>query len=166
MRCIKFITKYFEEILCFVLFVSMTVLIGAQVLLRSIGSPLSWTEEIARYMFVTSIYIGCALGVKKRRHLKIDAVYLLFKTNGQFFLKVTSNFLFAVWTVILGYYGFQLLMNMTFGVVHKAPATGLAMAIPYGMVVLGLLLTLLRLAIDTFDLFKERKIKKQLKEGV
>lgn len=158
MSRLKWLIQNFEEVVCFALTTIMTILIGAQVLLRLLGAPLSWTEEIARYMFVATVYIGAALAVKRRKSLKVDAVLLLFKPRGRFILEMISNTIFAIWAGIMGYFSFQQFYDMLTLHPQKSPAVQLPMAIPYSMVWFGLLLCVLRLIQDMINLCKERKL--------
>ncbi len=157
MKFLRYLILNIEEILCVAFLVLMTCIIGIQIALRTMALPLSWTEEIARYLFVASVYIGCAVGVKKRKHLKVDAVLLIFHARGQYVLKVISNVLFFIFALILGYYSILLLLQLIFVAEQTAPATGISMAIPYSMVSLGMILMAVRLIEDTIKLYFERR---------
>jgi TRAP-type C4-dicarboxylate transport system permease small subunit len=48
---------------------------GTQIFLRVIFDlPLSWTEEVSRYVFIWWVFFGATLALRERRHLGIDAL--------------------------------------------------------------------------------------------
>ena len=62
MKVLKFLDKYFEEIICVVALAAMTVVIFIQIILRLISPivqlPMAWTEEIGRYFFYEVLAAG------------------------------------------------------------------------------------------------------------
>lgn len=157
MKILCWLDKNLEKYLCCILLSAMTLIIVAQLILRWTGLPLAWTEEIARYCFVWLIYIACAYGVRLRKHIKVDAVMLLFKKKGQFRLKIISNVLFLAFCIIITYYGVILIGKIHFVQHQVSPAIQLPMAIPYASFVVGCILMSIRLVQDTILLFKERR---------
>ena len=58
MKVLRFLDENIEKILCVVLLAAMSILIVVQVFFRyALNNSLSWTEELARYMFIWLIYI-------------------------------------------------------------------------------------------------------------
>jgi TRAP-type C4-dicarboxylate transport system permease small subunit len=75
------IRKLSENVL-FLLLSVMTVMGFAQVFFRYIlREPLPWSEELIRFVFIWSTYIGVPLGVLKGAHSYVDI--LLRKTKGR-----------------------------------------------------------------------------------
>ena len=63
------------EAVVLVLFVSMFVLAGAQVLFRYYGRfRVPWTEEVARWIYVWQIFLGSGLAAWEGIHLKVDVL--------------------------------------------------------------------------------------------
>ena len=55
------------------LFAIILVAMFAQVVFRYIiGSPLSWSEETSRYMFVWLCYLGAYVGILRNAHIGVD----------------------------------------------------------------------------------------------
>jgi TRAP-type C4-dicarboxylate transport system permease small subunit len=53
--------------------VLMVLIAGAQILFRAVfNMPLSWSEEVATYLFVWWVYMGAMLAVRSKSHLGID----------------------------------------------------------------------------------------------
>lgn len=154
MKIISFIDKHLEEILCAVLLAVMTIVIFLQIVLRLLGLPLSWTEEIGRYMFIWLIYIGCASAIRKRKHISVELLDLFLKERGKFVLNIISNVVFLIFAVILTYYSFFVVQRVT---TQLSPAIRMPMSIPYSSVLVGSALMVVRLIQDTIARFKERK---------
>lgn len=58
---------------CVVLLAGTVVLTVAQVVYRYVlNDALSWSEELARWLFVWTIYLGTAVMAGQRRHMRID----------------------------------------------------------------------------------------------
>ena len=76
MKLLKILNDHFEEYLLVILMTLDVIIVFAQVLTRYVfHSPLAWSEEIARYMFIWLVWIGAAYAVKENKHIKIDIIY-------------------------------------------------------------------------------------------
>jgi len=59
------------EILGAILLFIMLVLVSVQVITRYIfNNPISWTEEMARFILVWITFIGAAISLKQNQHVK------------------------------------------------------------------------------------------------
>jgi TRAP-type C4-dicarboxylate transport system permease small subunit len=57
------------------LFAIILVAMFAQVVFRYVlGSPLSWSEEVSRYMFVWLCYLGAYVAILRNAHIGVDYV--------------------------------------------------------------------------------------------
>lgn len=154
MKVLSFLDKHLEEMLCAAILGVMTIVIFLQILLRISGLPLSWTEEVGRYMFVWLIYIGCAGAIRKRKHICVELLDLVLKERGQFVLSIISNLVFLLFAGILAYYSIFVVQRVA---TQLSPAIRMPMAIPYASVLVGSALMVIRLIQDTFARFRERK---------
>ena len=67
----------FEEYLCVTLCAGMILCLALQVSIRMIwGSALAWTEELSRYCFIWTVYIGMSLATKRLAQVRITAQFL------------------------------------------------------------------------------------------
>ena len=41
----------------------------------ALNNSASWTEEIARYLLVATVFVGAAIGVAKNNHIQVDLLY-------------------------------------------------------------------------------------------
>ena len=61
MKFLRFLNDHLEEYLLVFLMVVEVVVVFAQVVTRYVfHSPLAWSEELARYMFIWLVWIGAA----------------------------------------------------------------------------------------------------------
>ena len=75
----KFIDN-FEEYFCVWSLAIMTVLVFIQVIMRYVfQNSLSWSEELARYIFLWLSWIGASYAVKERSHFRVEMFADLFK---------------------------------------------------------------------------------------
>jgi TRAP-type C4-dicarboxylate transport system permease small subunit len=44
----------------------------------ALNDSASWTEEIARYLLICTVFIGAAIGVRKNNHIQVDFLYRIF----------------------------------------------------------------------------------------
>lgn len=163
MKVIRFIDKYLEEILCAFLLAAMAVVVIAQIILRALEMPLSWSEEMARYMFIWLIYVGAAYAIKKRAHIKVEILTLLVKDRGQYVLDLISDLGFLFFAVVISFFGWNATYKIAFVNVQQSPAMHLNMGIAYLSVCLGCTLMAIRLVQDIILRTKERKAEKASK---
>lgn len=144
MRLLTWLDEHFEESLLFIISSIMVSVIFLQVVMRTMGNSLSWSEELGRYCFIWLVYIGISYGVKKQRHLKVDVVMMLLKQKGRIVMNIFSNLLFLAFCILAVYYGTDIAMKLlNYG--QKSPALQIPMGIVYMAAPLGLGLSALRI---------------------
>lgn len=85
----------FEEWTSAFLVALMVFCLTIQVFIRFVfGSALAWTEELSRYAFVWAVYVGAALCVKRRAHVRITAQFLKLNARGRLCFLVICD---AIW---------------------------------------------------------------------
>lgn len=95
MRLLRGFYDNFEEYACAVLMGVMILCLIAQVFMRFVfGSALAWTEELSRFAFIWSVYVGAALCVKRGGHVRITAQFMKLGTSGRLFFRIFCD---AVW---------------------------------------------------------------------
>ena len=78
MKIVKNIYRNFEEYACASLLTVMILCLMVQILCRALlGTSLAFTEELSRYSFIWTIYLGAALGAKHSSHVRITAQFML-----------------------------------------------------------------------------------------
>ena len=61
--------------LCTAMLAATVLLTVLQVVFRYVlDDPLSWSEELARWLFVWCVYLGCAVLIGMKRHMRMEFV--------------------------------------------------------------------------------------------
>lgn len=145
MSLVKKLDKNLEKYLLVVLLSSTVILIAFQVFMRYVmENSLSWTEELARFLFIWMVYIGISYGVKERRHIRVDAALHLLSKKGQKLIRIFADVLFMVFCILIIKQGILVAMGLyNFG--QTSPALSIPMAYVYLASPMGLSLTVIRL---------------------
>lgn len=156
MKIVKWLNEYFEEYILVILSAFTVVIIFLQVVMRyAFEASLIWSEEIARYAFIWMIYIGVSYAVKRKKHLGVDALSMIFDRKGQIIISMIANISFLIFAVSMTYFGIDIVMKVT--------RTSAAMQIPlswvYAAPVAGFILTTIRLIQNLIGEIKELKSK-------
>ena len=118
----------------------MTVLVLVQAGLRYLfETPLAWSEEVTRYLFVYSIFIGAAVGIRHQVHVSIDAVLSRMPDRWRLLAHRASVGIVALFLLFLVVLGLRLaLWNMS----QTSPALGIPIGLAYLAVPVGGLLAM------------------------
>jgi len=147
------ITRFSEEIL-FLMFALMVIVVFLNVILRFVFNySFPASEEIARYSFIWTVFIGAALALDKNEHIGVDMVVAALPKKAQKWVLLVANLLLIIFSLICGIYGFKLCQN---NMGWPSPAT----KISYGLV--GIIMPISFFAMTfviirkTINLFKEQ----------
>ena len=68
-----------EELFSSMALVMMTAITVVQVFNRYVlQNSLDWSEEIARYLFIWAVYVGCSYATQMNRHLEVTVIRNMF----------------------------------------------------------------------------------------
>lgn len=105
------IEKIVERLLYFLVCATFAVLIFAcvlQIFTRFVlNNSLSWTEELARYAFIWSNFLGAAICTQKESHATVTAVTDLLPAKAQTVLKMAVSLIVILVAGVLIWYGFK-----------------------------------------------------------
>ena len=66
----------FEDWAAFAIFWVLAIVIFYQFFTRyALNDSASWTEEIARYLLIATVFVGAAVNVRKNNHIQVDFFY-------------------------------------------------------------------------------------------
>ncbi|GEN81900.1 membrane protein [Sporosarcina luteola] len=132
----------------------MSIFIFWQVLARKVlGSSLSWSEEISRFLMVWVVLLGAAYALKKGELIAVELLPELLSEKGKKILLVFVSLFSLVFYIILTIYGWEITQSVK---VQIAPGTGLSMFWVYLALPAGGILFIL----NTFYLIIEKFMKK------
>ncbi|MEM1485456.1 TRAP transporter small permease [Oscillospiraceae bacterium PP1C4] len=128
----KSLNKLFKmiEVLMATMLALMVALVFMNVILRYFfNSGITWSEEMARYLFVWTIYIGAIGAMRDNEHLGVDTVIRRLPAKGQKVCYLIGQVMILVIMLILLKGSWDLtLLNVD----SKAAATGLPLVMVYG----------------------------------
>jgi C4-dicarboxylate transporter DctQ subunit len=85
------------------------ILVGLQVFLRYIfNSPLAWVEEVGRYLFIWSVFLGTAAALAEDRHIRITALIDRLGPKAEFCSRVLGNILGLISFSYVTYFGYKI----------------------------------------------------------
>lgn len=144
MKLLRLLDEKLEMYICIALMSCLTVILGLQVFMRYVmQASLSWSEELARYMFVWLVYIGVSYGSKVMRHIKIDAGLFLFPKAIRRYVVILGDTIFCIFACIIAYYAFGLVQRQIM-LSQLSPAMQIPMWIVYAAPFVGFSLTAIR----------------------
>lgn len=153
-KLLKNIYDYFEEGLCCCMLGAMILCLIAQVIARmTIGSSIAWTEEMSRYTFLWSVYLGAALAAKRGAHVRVTAQFLWMKDNMRLFIRVVTD---IIWVAALVFVAFNCLpvIEEGFEFPEISPTMNFAKAWVECIIPLSFVLVAFRVVADYFIRWK------------
>ena len=109
MKTLKNIINNIEEYISSVLLGAMVILIFLQIIFRFVlNLPLRWTEETARYAMILLIYLSACSGVKKEKHIRIEAIHNALPQKAALVYWVISNIIWMLFNLVMIVYGINM----------------------------------------------------------
>lgn len=98
------------SIISIILLVSVILLIFLQIISRYVfSSPYSWTEELARYMFILLCFLGASLALRRYELVGVEFIISKINTKSRHIIKVISSTLLVLFVLLFVRYGFVLI---------------------------------------------------------
>lgn len=141
-----------EEWIGGILFIGMLIILSFQIVARVIlDQPLTWSEALAKFLFVYVGYLAVSMGIKENGHVYIDFFVLKLPKKIQIGLYYFFQGVIALVILLMGYIGLEMAMR-------KVPVEIVALGISYVYMYAALpLLSLLMLYRLIERLIKEPK---------
>jgi TRAP-type C4-dicarboxylate transport system permease small subunit len=131
------------EAVVMVLMAVLVVVVVASVLFRYVLlSPLTWSEEVGRYMMIWVGFLAASIAIRQGMHVGIDFVVHWVRPAIAAWLRRLARGLTAVFFLIVTAYGFVLVINLWD---QWSPVLGFRMTWPYLAIPVGSLLMLVEL---------------------
>lgn len=106
-----------ERYLMLVLYAFIAIIVGGEAILRYLsGTQSQWGGTAAIHAFIFLSWLGCAFHVRRRSHIRFNAVRNMLSARGRFACYVLDNLMWLVMAFIVIYYSIGLMdMHMTLG---------------------------------------------------
>jgi TRAP-type C4-dicarboxylate transport system permease small subunit len=125
------------------LLVALALLVILQVTTRFVVNiPLSWTEEIAKYLMVYIVFLGSGLAMRNNKHIAIDFLLEVVQPKRRERLEKIILWISAIFAILLAYFGTQLTLIV---VDQSTPTLQYSMAWAYAAIPIGAILMLLNI---------------------
>ncbi len=148
----------FEEYILIVSFIFLVPLLFMQIVMRYVfHDSLSWSEELARFIFLWQIWLGASYAVKKTRHIRIDIIKGKLSVRQNFILEISITFLCISFCLFLAINGSEM-VNQIFRLGQISPALLLPMGYPYLSIPVGASLMTIRYLEKLWELGKDYRI--------
>lgn len=133
-RVIKFLDKNFEEVLLVIGTIAMILFIFFQVISRRfLNMSIAWSEELSRYIFIWSVWLGVPYAVIKGRHIRLTVIRDIVNDTGKFILDMLFFIVSIAFFLYLGFHSVTLTSK-----IHEMNQLTPAMAIPKWLCYLAL----------------------------
>jgi TRAP-type C4-dicarboxylate transport system permease small subunit len=137
------------DALLFVIVLGLLITVSWQALSRLVGFSAPWTEELSRFLFIWTAFLGMATGFRRGDHpnitFLIDALPWWMRSFSSHLTALSTTILFA----IIGWNAVGLLMQrISFG--ETSPVLGIGMWIATVPVILGSVLAILGCLVEVY----------------
>lgn len=140
------------------IFILMIILMITQVVFRYfLELPLSWSEEVARYIFIVVTYIGATIAIAERTHIEINVTEVIYKKIGlnidqklkvDLILEMVASFIILIITSLFTFYCFIYALED-----YHFQQTSTALGIPLYLVSGSISLSMFLMAFHSFVQF-------------
>ena len=145
MKVLRVINNKLEEVFLVILMALAVIIVSAQIVTRFVlKTPLPWSEELARYMFIWLVWVGAAFATKERKHIRIDVVVSRLPQIGQKACTIISTIIWIGFTIFMVYISAVLTSSVMTGG-QTGTGSGMPMWIPYSAIPVGMALMLFRI---------------------
>ena len=113
--------------------------------------PMSWTEELSRFLFVWGSFLGGAIAIRRHSHFGVDLLLKRFKPQLRLWILTTNAILVGAFLLTLLYFGLLQVLRTA----HQlSPAMRVPMGYVYFIMPLACVFMALELFLVTWDLWR------------
>ena len=150
---LKKLLHNFEEYFCVWIMAIMTILVFFQVVMVCILDSLSWSEELARFIFLWLSWMGASYAVRERSHFRVEMFINMIKGKTRVFFEYIILLAWFSFCFFLAWQGTKLLVFLQ-GTGQISTAMSMPMTWPYASVPVASTLMCVRLIIEMYALHK------------
>lgn len=114
-----------EEIIGGILFITMLIILSVQIFSRLVlDQPLTWSEALAKFIFIYVGYLAVSIGIKENGHVYIDYFVKKMPLVIQKGLNYFFQFVILIVLLLMAYIGYEMALR-------KVPVNIVALGISY-----------------------------------
>lgn len=133
--------EYAEKIFLSVTVAIMVIVMVYQVILRyCFSSANSWSEELARYLFIYDVMMAAAIATRKNSHLQVDFLINMLKPKVKAIFTIGATFVGIVFLGFLFKYSLTLCQTAANNI---SAGLKISMSIPYACMPIGAVLMIM-----------------------
>ena len=106
-----------------------------------LNNSASWTEEIARYLLIGTVFVGAGIGVVKNNHIQVDLLYRYLPRGASRVLSMAVDVLRIAFFAAMSVITLQMMSKMT---AQMMTIIDVPMNVLYGVCLFGLLMMVWR----------------------
>ncbi|WP_434311371.1 TRAP transporter small permease [Hominifimenecus sp. rT4P-3] len=145
MKVLRWLDDNLEKCLLLVFLIVMVIALTLQIIFRFVlNTPLSWSEELARYMFVWSGFISISYCLKTNIAIRIDQVVNFLPKKGQLIMNLVVYILLLAYFIHMTPYAYEFFERAA-SANQTMPALQAPIALVYVSPFLGFILAMIRL---------------------
>lgn len=165
-KVLFWLDEHIEELIGAIMLGAVTVLIAVGVFCRYVmNSSLAWSDELARYCFIWTVFVGMGLAVKNNGNMKIDILEMALPRIKPVLI-VIQDFIYLVFLLYMVRPCYEVLAKFISNP-QPSPALQLPMQYVYASFFAGVLLAAFRIIQKYYRLIRARLVKRrQAKEGL
>ncbi|MCL6614828.1 MAG: TRAP transporter small permease [Firmicutes bacterium] len=131
-----------ENAVASIVVVAMVVVLSLQVLSRYLfNAPLYWSEELARFIFIWSVFLGAAMAFRRGTHMSVDLI-----TGSRLPGRVRAALVLFSKVVVTAFSLFLIQIGAKFAqrmLLISSPAIGVRLGVVYAILPLSAILSVL-----------------------
>ena len=141
----KFV-RFYDEMEAKVLVASLVVtvlIIFMQIVMRSLfNASLSWSEELARYIFIWQIWLGMSIGLRDNKHINVEILFKYVHGRSEKAIKILATLLAIFMCGFLVWFGAKMTNNAmnrnSLSAAMRIPLWIVYLSLPFSSLVTGL----------------------------
>ena len=107
LRALRWLWRHFEEVVLAFVVTMLFATVISNVLIRYLPFQIIWTEELAKYLFVWTIFMGVSSAVKYDDHVRVSYFVDLLPPKCRSSVMLFANALFLAFAAFVAYQGSQ-----------------------------------------------------------
>ena len=136
-----------------------SILLFVQVVMRYVfQNSLSWSEELARFLYIWEVWLGISYAAKNSSHFRVTLIFSVVKGKAEFILNMAVHIVWMAFGIYFTYIGVNTVLGIAkYG--QLSSAMRIPMWIPYMGIPLGAGLMSVRLLENMIHMIKEARQK-------